>query len=109
MSNPNSEFDNERNDNDDGSSPPIRRRSRLRSIALALILGSILGIGGAVTILAISHREKWPTITMADLDAAASRWSANAPANYDMDLALAGMTHGTAHVEVCWKRDEHAT
>ncbi len=60
----------------------------------------MLGIAGAIAILAINHREKWPTITIADLDAAAVRWSANGPADYDMDLVLAGMTHGTAHVEV---------
>jgi hypothetical protein len=58
-------------------------------------------IVGTVLILAVvMRRDQLPRITFESLDAAAARWAANGPPDYDMDLHLTGVNPGEVHVEV---------
>jgi hypothetical protein len=77
-----------------------RQPGRLRSIALGLLLGCMLGIAGVVAVLAIVRRETLPRIALANVDAAAALWTKNGPADYDFDLEQTGVNPGKIHVEV---------
>jgi Family of unknown function (DUF6174) len=86
--------------NIDNEQPP-RRPMRLRTIALAIVLGAILGIGVAVAVLAmVLHGERLPPVTFETLNAAAERWAKSGPKNYDLDLELSGVNPGVARIEV---------
>jgi hypothetical protein len=78
----------------------LRRRPKLRGIALGLVLGAAVGIAAMVALVALSRREPLPPITMDDMNAAAARWAANGPADYDLDLEQSGVNPGLIHVEV---------
>jgi len=84
----------------EAETPVPRRTSRLRSVALGIVLGTGLAIAGAVAVLAFTRRETLPPITMDDVNAAAERWAKNAPDNYDLDLEQTGVNPGRIHVEV---------
>jgi Family of unknown function (DUF6174) len=80
---------------------PRRRPMRLRSIALAMVLGTLLGLGVAVGVLVTLLRgEQLPQVTFDILNAAAERWVKNGPKDYDLDLELSGVNPGIAHIEV---------
>src|SRR5580765_3138589 len=58
--------------------PPRRRpRSRLRNIALGMVLGSLAVIIGTVAFLILSRTKHLPPITFDSLNAAVERWNAN--------------------------------
>jgi hypothetical protein len=80
--------------------PLPRRSGRLQRIALGLVLGSLLGLAAAAAVLAIARRDPLPPFGFDELNAAAQRWEANGPRDYDMDLELTGINPGVAHVEV---------
>jgi hypothetical protein len=83
------------------SEPTVRRRpSRLRNYAIGIVLGSLLAIVGLIVIAIATRGKELPPITFELLDAAASRWSANSPNDYDMEIELTGINPGVAHVEV---------
>jgi hypothetical protein len=77
-----------------------RRPSKLRAVALGLISGATIGVFALVALVAFSRREPLPQITLADVDAAADRWTKNGPANYDLELEQTGVNPGVVHVEV---------
>jgi hypothetical protein len=55
---------------------PQQRPMRLRTIALAIVLGAILGVGIAIAVLAMVLRgEQLPQVTFETLSAAAERWT----------------------------------
>ena len=86
---------------DSDDQPSRRRPMRLRSIALAMVLGTLLGIGLAVGVLAMLLRgEHLPQVTFDILNAATERWAKNGPMDYDLDLELTGVNPGLAHIEV---------
>jgi hypothetical protein len=83
------------------SEPTVRRRtSRLRNYAIGIVLGSLVAIVGLIVIAVASRSKELPPITFELLDAAVSRWSANGPSDYDMEIELTGINPGIAHVEV---------
>jgi len=88
-------------ENNIDSEQPRRRPMRLRTIALAIVLGAILGVGVAIGVLAMVLRgEQLPQVTFETLNAAAERWTKNGPKDYDLDLELSGVNPGVAHIEV---------
>lgn len=62
-------------------------------ICLTLILGSIV-------LSALRHPETLPEITLDAVDAAGAKWTANHPADYDMDIDQTGVNPGKFHIEV---------
>ena len=81
--------------------PSRRRPRRLRAIALAVVIGTIVGMGGAVAVVAVVLRgQQLPQVTFDILNAAAERWAKNGPKDYDFDLELTGVNPGVAHIEV---------
>src|SRR5689334_20504808 len=77
---------------------PRRNPLRLRTIALGMVLGTIVGVGAAVVTLSLMlHGERLPQVTFETLNAAGERWAKNGPLNYDLDLELAGVNPGVAH------------
>jgi hypothetical protein len=76
-----------------------RRPSKLRNIALGIVLGSAGSIFGILIVMAM-RGERLPEITMEILDAAAAKWAANGPADYDLDIQQSGINPGAIHVEV---------
>ena len=80
--------------------PSRRRPRRLRTVALAVVLGAIVGMGGAVAVVAVVLRgQQLPQVTFDILNAAAERWAKNGPKDYDFDLELTGVNPGVAHIE----------
>jgi hypothetical protein len=77
-----------------------RQPKKLRNIAVAVICGAVGVLIASVALVALSNREPLPAITMADVDAAAARWTANGPTDYDLDLEQTGVNPGQIHVEV---------
>lgn len=74
---------------------------RLRKIAVAIALGTLLGIALAAILLALVLRgERLPQVTLDILNAAAQRWTKNGPKEYDLDVELSGVNPGVAHIEV---------
>jgi hypothetical protein len=79
---------------------PLNRRLKLRNIALAMVLGTVLGIGVAVAVLAMLIRgERLPQVTFDNLNAAAERWTKNGPKDYDLELALTVVNSGLGRIE----------
>ncbi len=82
----------------------FRRRYPL---AFGLVVGGGIAILGAILLLiAIVIVRRPAQLTNAEYRAAAARWEAHGPANYNLDLELTGRRPGTIHVEV---RDGEAT
>ena len=67
-------------------------------------LAVMLGLAGALIVTAVVFffimRSNLPRLTQADFDAAVARWEKNGPADYGLDLELAGNRPGEIHVEV---------
>jgi hypothetical protein len=77
---------------------PAGQRRFPRSILLALVLVALVaGVGVVLKLFVARHL---PELTEPLLAAAEARWEANGPANYDLDLELAGARPGVVHVEV---------
>ncbi len=79
---------------------PSHRPSRLRNYAIGMALGSAIAIVGTIAIVVSMRAKELPPITFEILDAAVSRWSANGPADYDMDIEQSGVNPALYHVEV---------
>jgi Family of unknown function (DUF6174) len=75
------------------------RRVRPAALALGLAVGLALVIV-AVLAFAILTGDRMPRLTEADYKAALARWEAHGPADYNLDLELAGNRPGKIHVEV---------
>lgn len=86
-----------------GSRP---RRIRTSRIVWGILLGGLFGLAISLAGLAWFLRGTAPELTRQMLDEAQQRWAARGPANYDLDLELAGSQAGQIHVEV---RDGQAT
>ncbi len=67
---------------------------------LAILLGTVAALGVTAVIFFFAMRTNAPRLTRADYEAAVARWEKNGPANYDLDLELAGNRPGKIHVEV---------
>ena len=69
----------------------------------ALIYGMFLGLA-ICTVAMVGYvfftRESRTPLTRADYDAAVERWEKHGPADYDLDIELAGNRPGKVHVEV---------
>jgi hypothetical protein len=83
---------------------PEQPKSRGRARSTALVMGMVTGLLATVLVAAVvlflTQRQTTPQLTRAALDAAVSRWEANGPANYNLDLVLQGARPGPIHVEV---------
>lgn len=84
------------------------RRARPAPLVLGIALGLALVL---VAILAYSifTSDRVPRLSEADYEAAVARWEAHGPANYNLDLELAGNRPGKIHVEVRDGQVEHMT
>src|SRR5262245_30151123 len=82
-----------------GSDAP-RRLPRLWAIGAGIVAGSLVAILAATILIAISQSERLPEIKLETLDAAAARWAANGPRDYDLDIEQIGINPGQFHVEV---------
>jgi hypothetical protein len=60
-------------------------------------MGVLLAI---VVLIQLFVAQRIPALTEATLNAAEQRWAQHGPADYVMDLELAGATPGSVHVEV---------
>jgi hypothetical protein len=93
-----------------GAGAPSENRRRVRPAPL--VLGIVLGL--ALTLLAILafailNRGSLPRLTEADYRAALARWEAHRPADYNLDLEIAGNRPGKVHVEVRAGQVAHMT
>ncbi|HEY2881807.1 MAG TPA: hypothetical protein VGJ15_05225 [Pirellulales bacterium] len=94
-----------------------RRRgpSRLRNIAIGMVLGLVLSLSAIAVAIVIFRGEMLPAITPEILAAAEGHWKTSGPANYDLDLVQTGVNPAAYHVEVrhgdvvAMTRDGHPT
>ncbi len=74
---------------------------RISGRMIAFVAASVaLMLAGIVLALQYFVVDRLPELTEARLEEAMKRWEVHAPANYDMDLELAGAQPGFVHVEV---------
>jgi hypothetical protein len=85
---------------DDGQVQILRRRGRLRRIALGIVLGTTLGLVAGLAILFATRGEQLPEVTYTVLDDADARWEANDPGSYDLEIVQSGVNPGKVEVEV---------
>lgn len=80
---------------------PSESVGRVRPAPLMLGVASGLAVV-LVAVLAVAFlwRDNTPRLTESDYEAAVARWDANGPADYNLDLELAGNRPGKIHVEV---------
>lgn len=76
------------------------RRARPPALTLGCLLGAVAAGVGLLAVIAITGRDPFPRLTREALDAAVARWQQAGPANYDLDLVLAGAQTGNLHIEV---------
>jgi hypothetical protein len=76
-----------------------RRRVRPAPLMLGVALGLVLAVV-AIFVFAVLTRDSLPRLSEADYRAAVSRWEARGPADYNLDLEIAGNRPGKVHVEV---------
>jgi len=81
------------------SSEPRRQPSRLRNIAIGMVLGSLAAIGGILAVMA-TRGERLPGITFEFSTRRRPKWAASGPADYDLDIQQTGINTGAIHVEV---------
>jgi hypothetical protein len=79
--------------------PPPKRRSKLRNLAVGMVLGSAIAILGIVAVLYLSRGQQLPGITFEILDAAVRQWSDAGPQDYEFDAELTGVNPSVVHVE----------
>jgi hypothetical protein len=82
-----------------------QRRFRPAALVVGVLFGAMAVAAGLLT-YAFLNRNTTPLLTRADYEAAAARWNARGPANYNLDVLLTGNRPGKIHVEV---RDGQAT
>jgi hypothetical protein len=85
-----------------GDEPAGRREAagtRLRAVVLGMGLGLAICVVAVVGYLLATAERKTP-LTQEAYDAAVERWDQKGPADYDLDIELAGNRPGTIHVEV---------
>ncbi|MEX0678676.1 MAG: DUF6174 domain-containing protein [Pirellulales bacterium] len=89
---------------------PSESVGRVRPAPLMLGVASGLAVV-LVAVLAVAFlwRDNTPRLTESDYEAAVARWDANGPADYNLDLELAGNRPGKIHVEVRDGRAVHMT
>jgi Family of unknown function (DUF6174) len=75
-------------------------RSRLRTIMLGVLIGSMIGLVGTIGLIVFLNRGQLPLMRPGDLEAAESRWKQRGPTNYNMDLEGSFDIKGHMHVEV---------
>jgi hypothetical protein len=75
------------------------RRVRPAPLVLGIALGLALALVG-VLIVAFLMRERTPQLTEAAYRDAVARWEARGPADYNLDLEIAGNRPGKVRVEV---------
>jgi hypothetical protein len=68
--------------------------------AFAFVLGTTAALIVTAIVFFFTMRTNVPRLTRADYEAAVARWEKNGPADYDLDLELAGNRPGKIHVEV---------
>jgi len=78
---------------------PEPRRFRPAALIVGTLLGAMAVAAGLFT-YAFLNRNTTPLLTRADYEAAADRWNASGPADYNLDLVLSGNRPGKIHVEV---------
>lgn len=79
---------------------PRVRRLRRSSLFAGLIIGVIVALLTMALIWVFLSRDSTPLVSESDLQAARQRWNEHGPANYDIDIMLAGNRPGPVHVEV---------
>ncbi len=86
--------DNERTTN------PRPRRSRLRATVLGIVLGMTVGGIGGLLVLVARNRETLPMMTADEFHAAQARWKESGLKSYDLDLEVGVSSPGKTHLEV---------
>ena len=80
--------------------PRARKRPRVGQLLVGILLGSVAGLLLAVAVGVWFFRDPLPRLTAERLDEAVTRWHAQGPDNYNLDLKLSGGQTGLIHVEV---------
>jgi hypothetical protein len=80
--------------------PPRRSRLRLRSVLLGMVMGSVVGLVGMVSLVVFLNRGQLPIMQPAELKAAEKRWHERGPTGYNMDLEGSFGSKGHTHIEV---------
>jgi Family of unknown function (DUF6174) len=75
-------------------------RSRLRTVMLGVVIGSMIGLVGTIGLIVFLNRGQLPIMRTTDLEAAENRWKQRGPTSYDMDLEGSFDIKGHMHVEV---------
>lgn len=76
------------------------KSSRLRRVAIAIVLGSVLGLIAAAAVVLAFRETFLPEITHESLAAARARWKEKGPQSYAIRVELTGINAGTMEVEV---------
>ena len=77
-----------------------RRPSRLQNYAVGMVIGSLMAIVGTIAIVVLLRASELPPVTFEKLDAAAARWKAHGPADYDLEIEQTGVNPASYHIEV---------
>jgi hypothetical protein len=83
-----------------GEHSPSPRRGSLRGFVLWTLAGLAIGILGTLVVLRIINRDPTPRLTPATFYAARDRWKKTAPADYDIEIRVAGPQAAVYRVEV---------
>ncbi|HVX11388.1 MAG TPA: DUF6174 domain-containing protein [Pirellulales bacterium] len=75
----------------------MRRSFRIGDVALGMAVGAV---GLLIALAIVSRHQAVPALTSEALAAAQSRWEQHGPANYRIDLEVAGRQASRYHVEV---------
>ena len=75
-------------------------RSRLPTVMLGVVIGSMIGLVGTVGLIVFLNRGQLPIMRPTDLEAAESRWKQRGPTSYNLDLEGSFDIKGHMHVEV---------
>lgn len=81
--------------------PAARRRSlRASDVVAGAALGGLLTLVVMVVVVVLARRDATPALTFESLEAARERWQKNGPADYRLDVSVAGRQPSRYHVEV---------
>ena len=87
---------------DDAEPVPATRRRTLRAsdVVAGAALGALLTVVAIVAVIAFARRDATPALSIESLAAGRERWQKNGPADYRLDVMVAGRQPGRFHVEV---------
>lgn len=90
------------NDNPPSTMPdePPPRRVRASALALGMVIGAAAAVAIGTALLMYTSKGAPPLLTAESYQQALDRWQQHGPANYDLEVDVAGRQSGTIRLEV---------